>query len=53
VADAVEFLEKPFDDARLLNVARQALEQSRQLLQTEAVVAAAARLLATPTPRDR
>ncbi len=52
-AGAVDFLEKPFDDAQLLSAVRQALAQSRQVRETEAVAAAAAGQLAALTPRER
>lgn len=52
-AGAVDFLEKPFEDAQLLDAVRRALEESQRLQQQSAVSAGAAARLATLTPRER
>lgn len=52
-AGAVDFLEKPFEDAQLLDAVRRALEESQRLQQQSAVSAGAAARLATLTTRER
>jgi len=52
-AGAVDFLEKPFDDTRLFDAVRRALEQSKQLQEAESTAAAAAGRLAMLTLRER
>jgi two-component system response regulator FixJ len=52
-AGAIDFLEKPFEDAQLLDAVRRALEESRRLDQATAVRSDAAARLAKLTPRER
>jgi len=52
-AGAVDFLEKPFDDAMLLDAVHRALAQSRRIEESESVAAEATRRLAALTPRER
>lgn len=52
-AGAVDFLEKPFDDAQLLSAVRQALQRSRRRQARELMAAEAAARLAALTPRER
>ncbi len=52
-AGAVDFLEKPVDEARLLDAVGRALEQGKRLLQAQASAAEAAARLAGLTPRER
>ncbi len=50
---ALDFLEKPFDDEQLLGAVRRALAAGRALRTSQATAEAAARRLATLTPRER
>lgn len=52
-AGAVDFLQKPFSDDRLLDVVRQALATRERAQAAEAVAAEAAARLASLTPRER
>ncbi len=52
-AGAVDFLEKPIDDAHLLEAVRRALEQSQRLARVQANAAEAGARLAALTPRER
>jgi two-component system response regulator FixJ len=52
-AGAVDFLEKPLDDARLLEAVARALEEGRRLSEARASAADAASRLAALTPRER
>jgi two-component system response regulator FixJ len=52
-AGARDFLEKPFDDERLIAVVNEALAASRQARQENEAVEAIAGRLATLTPRER
>jgi two-component system, LuxR family, response regulator FixJ len=52
-AGAVDFLEKPIDETRLLEAVGRALEQGRRLQQVQASAAEAAARLAGLTPRER
>ncbi len=52
-AGAVDFLEKPLDDARLFEAVRRALEAGRRLLEASATEAEAAARLAALTARER
>ncbi len=49
---AVDFLEKPFDDTKLLDAVRRALEASRSMRAEASNAAAAAARLAMLTPRE-
>ena len=49
---AVDFLEKPFEDARLLEVVRHAIEQDRQRREMRAELAEVQRRVDTLTPRE-
>jgi two-component system, LuxR family, response regulator FixJ len=50
---AVDFIEKPFDDERLLNAVRAALEAGRRRREEAAGIDAIAARLASLTPRER
>ena len=50
---ALDFLEKPFDDEQLLDAVQRALAAGRALRTSQATTEAAARRLATLTPRER
>jgi two-component system response regulator FixJ len=52
-AGAVDFLEKPLDDDRLLEAVQRALEEGRRLDEARAASAEAAGRLAGLTPRER
>jgi len=52
-AGAVDFLEKPFDDAKLLSAVRAALEQGRHIQAQDAELQGVARRLEALTPRER
>jgi two-component system response regulator FixJ len=52
-AGARDFLEKPFDDSRLLDVVREALAVSQQAQQQQRATADVAARLASLTPRER
>jgi len=52
-AGAVDFLEKPFDEARLFDAVRRALERSKERQTAESAATAAAVRLAMLTPRER
>jgi two-component system response regulator FixJ len=52
-AGAVDFLEKPVDEARLLEAVGRAMEQGKRLQQAQASAAEAAARLAGLTPRER
>lgn len=52
-AGAVDFLEKPFDDAALLEAIGRALEQGEKLRERAATTSDAMALLASLTPRER
>lgn len=52
-AGAVDFLEKPFQEAQLLDAVNRALERSKEIQASESVAAAAAARLAALTPRER
>jgi len=52
-AGARDFLEKPFDDGRLLSVVRDALEASQRARDAHAAAAGIAARLASLTPRER
>lgn len=52
-AGAVDFLEKPIDEARLLAAVHRALAQSRRLAQAHSSATEAAARLAALTPRER
>jgi two-component system, LuxR family, response regulator FixJ len=52
-AGAVDFLEKPLNDVRLLDAVRRALEEGRRLEEARVNVAEARDRLATLTPRER
>ncbi len=51
-AGAIDFLEKPFDDEQLLGAVHRALEQSRQIRQSQSVATEATERLASLTPRE-
>jgi two-component system response regulator FixJ len=52
-AGAVDFLEKPLENDRLLGAVRRALEQSQRLQEIESVAVEAARRLGALTARER
>ena len=52
-AGARDFLEKPFDDDRLLSVVREALDVSQRAQQAQEATATIAARLASLTPRER
>lgn len=52
-AGAVDFLEKPFQDAQLLDAVHGALERSREIQESESATAAANERLASLTARER
>jgi two-component system, LuxR family, response regulator FixJ len=52
-AGAVDFLEKPFADAALLDAVRRALAESRRIQAGESAATEASRRLAALTPRER
>jgi two-component system, LuxR family, response regulator FixJ len=52
-AGARDFLEKPFDDDRLLSVVREALDVSQRAQQAQDATATIAARLASLTPRER
>jgi two-component system, LuxR family, response regulator FixJ len=52
-AGAIDFLEKPFDDATLIEAVGKALKQSEKLREVAEASAEAASRLATLTPRER